>query len=162
MELIKRAGIAVLGTIATLGWWTIRGPGDDHGETVKEVPKVVWEGGTPVTIDATCSHEGKLHLSFNRSRPEDEEGPDQSLEVNVTLPAGEHSYTIEVPAKVHGYVELGVDKPPVGAKASVQVHAGGKLAAENKEELTAPLQEGYAFFAQVFMNDYAAGEVGDD
>ena len=161
MDLIKRAVIAVLGTVATLAWWTFRGP-PDHTEMLSEVPAVVWEGGTPVTIAASNSHEGKLHLSFNRKNPKGDTEPDISLEANVKLAPGDHTYTIQVPPAVHGYVELGIDAPPVGAKAAVKVHVGDKVAAEDEAQLDAPLEKGYAFFAQIYMQDYAAAEVDED
>lgn len=161
MDLIKRAVIAVLGTAVTLGWWTLRGP-DGHTEMLSEVPGVVWEGGSAVTIKASNSHEGKLHLTFNRTSPKGDSEPDDSIETSVMLAPGDHIYTIQVPPAVRGYVELGIEAPPVGAKAAVKVQVGDKVAAEDDVQLDAPLEKGYAFFAQIYMGDYAAAEPGDD
>lgn len=162
MGLVRRAIFAVLGTALTLAWWTIRGPADDHTETLSEVPAVIWEGGTAVTISASNSQEGNLHLTFNRQSSKGEDEPDDSIVTNVKLAPGDHTYTIQVPPAVHGYVELGIDAPPIGAKAAVKVHVGEKVAAEDAAQLEAPLEKGYAFFAQVYIGDYAAAEEGDD
>lgn len=157
MGLIKRAFMMLLGVGVTLGYWSLRGPGADTTERLADVPAVVWEGGTAVNIAASCNQPGKLHLSFGR-RPLDakEDHPsDQSLEVEVPLEVGDHNYKVEVPAGVHGYVELGISQPTVGAIASVRVQVAEHVA-EDAAQLTAPLEQGTAFFAQLHMNDYAS------
>jgi hypothetical protein len=53
------------------------------------------------------------------------------LDVNMPQPSGEARYEIKVPSGVHGYVALGIDQPAVGAKASVRVRVGDRVAAED-------------------------------
>jgi hypothetical protein len=158
MDLIKRAGTAALGVAVTLGWWTLRGSEPDNTKRITSVPDVVWEGGTSVTIEVSSNQPGKLHLSFGRQGSE-RDAHEEMIEANVALDAGDHRYDINIPSGVHGYVELGFDSPPLGSKASVRVRIGDRVVAEDSGELDRPLEPNTAFFAQVHMQDYAAGAV---
>jgi hypothetical protein len=159
MSLLKRALLGILGTVAVLVWWTLRPGSEGEHHSLTQMPKTVWEGGKEIVIDVASSEAAELRVSFSRKGAREGE-PDPMIEVTEPVAAGEHSYTVQVPPAVHGYVELAIKTPQIGAKAEVHVRVGGEVVAEDSNELTSALKDNEAFFAQVHMNDYAAGESG--
>jgi hypothetical protein len=149
------AGLAVV-----LAWWTIRGPGDDHTESTRKIPAVVWDGGAgSMTIHAETSCPAQMRVGFSDHR-EDVEDP-RSLNAWEDIPAGRHSWTIDVPAEVGGYVELSATEPKPGDTLSWSIEAAGTTVDEQSETLEQPLQQGYGFFIQSYFDDYATGTLGD-
>ena len=69
------------------------------------------------------------------------------LETWQKIPAGKHTFDIDVPANVSGSVGVRVDEPSVGAKVKIAVRANGELVGEDAMTLEKPLEAGYGFFA---------------
>jgi hypothetical protein len=162
--LMKKGIMAILGVVVMLGWWTVRGwlDGSASAESYSHIPEKVWDGGGgPVTIEVEGSEEGRVSASFETHLPVDDANH-KYLESWERISAGKHSFTIEVPPNVGGTVEMSIDSPQVGATVHVAVRIGDRLVAEDSSTLDAPLQPGYGFFAQVHLDDYATGKLGED
>lgn len=147
-RILKRAALAVLGVIVTLAWWTLTGShGSDH--SVKGIPSKVWEGdgGTlAVALDTTSA--ARFSISFGDNK-------DKRLEVWTPVQAGEHTWTISIPRGAGGYIELDAVDPKPGDKLHWEITLNGKTVDEQSETLNGPLQPGYAFFLQVYHDDYS-------
>lgn len=150
---------SLVGLALVLGWWTLRGPGASDTETSDSIPSVVWDGGKAVTIrtDTTCP--AQLRVSFN-DHAEDVESP-RSLESWEDVPAGTHSWTIDVPHEVGGYVELSAENPKPGDRLHWTIQLGGDTIDEQTETLEQALEPGAGFFLQSYFDDYASGELGE-
>lgn len=156
-SLLFRAGMALLGVVVTLGWWSISG--DSSGvSSVQGIPSKVWAGGAgklQIEVDTTCA--ARFSVSFNEGG---EDG--RSLETWTTVPAGHHRWTIDVPSSVGGYIELGAESPKVGDRLTWKILVNGKVIDEQNESLDEELTSGYAFFLQTYLEDYSAGRFGTD
>jgi hypothetical protein len=149
---------SVLGVALVLAWWTLRDNVVSTGETADRIPALVWEGGAgKLTIETDASSAAQMRVSFS------EEGDDgRSLETWEDISPGRHSWTIDVPRGVGGYVELGAVEPRPGDRLSWKVSLNGSLLDQQSETLEAALEPGYAFFLQTYFDDYATGQLGDD
>lgn len=151
-RLAVRLGLALLGMVLTLTWWTIH-PGNSHIQSSSHIPDKVWSGGNTLEIEVDSSTAATMRVSF--SQHDKPAGEQQTMETYEKIPAGAHSWTISVPARVGGYIEIEADKPSVGDKLSMKVKSNGKLADEQSEKLEQALQSGYVFALQVHFDDYA-------
>jgi len=156
-NIMVRAGLAVLGLVLTLAWWTMRG--GDSGQTAEGIPSKVWEGGTgDLRVEAESSCPVRFSISFSEMG---EQGEVRSHSAWEKKPAGAHSWTVGVPPKVGGIVEMCCESPKVGDKLSWKITASGKLADEQNESLDGALKPGYAFCTQAGFADYASGKLGE-
>jgi hypothetical protein len=152
-----------LGLAVVLAWWTLRdgvvGTGPDT-DTVSEIPTRVWEGGAgTLSIEVDTSTPAQMRIDFG----EDDDGtPARSMDAWQEIGAGHHSFSIDVPAGVGGYVELGAVAPEPGDSLSWTISAGGAVVDEQSDTLERPLEEGYAFFLQSYFDEYATGTLGED
>jgi hypothetical protein len=155
--LLKRMIMAILGVAVTLAWWSIRG-GDSNTETADRIPISVWGGGGgTMEIEVTTSVAAHMSVTFNENSDDG-----RSLDTREEIEPGTHSWTIDVPAGVGGYVELGAIDPEQGAQMSWQIRLNGQVIDEQSDLLEEPLEEGYAFFIQSYYDDYSAGELSRD
>ena len=151
-RLAIRAGLAVLGMVITLTWWTVRRD-DSHTQSSSRVPEKVWSGGHTLEIEVESTSEATMRVSFSqRDKPA---GEQQTLETYEKMAAGTRSWTIDVPAHVGGYIEIQAEKPNPGDRLAMKVKSDGKFVNEQTEKLEQPLQAGYAFFLQVHYDDYS-------
>ena len=152
---------SAVGLALMLGWWTLTGDGDDpNSESASSIPTTVWEGGgARLAIEASTSSAAQMRVSFNK---EGEDGEERHLETQEDVAAGHHSWTIDVPSGVGGYVELGAVDPKPGDELSWTVAVDGETVDEQTEALEKPLEENYAFFLQAYFDDYASGTLGED
>ena len=150
-----RAGLAVLGVAITLAWWTIH-PGDSHTQSSSHIPDKVWAGGNDLEIEVESSVAATMRVSF--SQHDKPAGEQQTLETYEKIPAGARSWTISVPARVGGYIEIEAEKPNSGDKLAMKVKSNGKIVDEQAEKLEGPLQAGTAFFLQVHFDDYSKAD----
>jgi len=146
----------VVGVAICIGIWTvqdrIRGGGDSASDNI---PRQVWGGGAgSVTIEAEANQPAVLSASF-------EEG-DDFMETWQKIPAGKHSFTIDVPADVSGSVELRIDDPEVGATIKLSMTQDGRLLGESFKRLDAPLEPGWGFASGIGVEDYAEGKVHEN
>jgi len=157
-NLVIRIGIAVLGMVITLTWWTIR-KGDSHVQSVSKIPAKVWAGGHTLEVEAETSCAAKMSISFTDiSKPI---GEQPRLETLEKVGPGTYSWTIDVPEKVGGYIELDADAPQVGDALKIKVKVDGKYVGEDSDKLEKPLQAGYAFGVQRYYQDYSKAAPGE-
>jgi hypothetical protein len=145
------AGVAVM-----IAWWTFTGSEDDpNHETASSIPTTVWEGGGGrLAIEADTTTVAQMRVSFS----ERGEGNQRWLETHEDVGPGHHSWAIDVPNGVGGYVELGAVDPQPGDELSWTLAVNGETVDEQSEALEEPLQKGYAFFIQTYFDDYATAD----
>ncbi len=162
--LAKRAIIAVVGVVIVLAWWTLRGGHDNNVTSSAKIPAKVWEGGAgKVTIEVESSDPATMRADFESTEPMDSGKSHRRLQTWEKVEAGQHSWTIEVPAATQGILEFEAVVPKVGSKLTWTVHAGDKQIAQDSQTLNEPLQANEAFFLQVELQDFATGKlVGED
>jgi hypothetical protein len=158
----KRLVFGVLGVAVTLGYWTAKGWFvDDANATMKHIPEKVWDGGGgTITIETESTEAARVYVSFESNNIGDDDH--KFLETWEKVEPGFHAFKIDVPPGVSGTAEVDVENPKVGSKARVAVRVNGEIAIEDKQELTEPLKPGWAFAAQVQLEDYAKGTPGND
>jgi hypothetical protein len=151
--MLVRIGITVLGAAITLAWWTYTG-GHAKVESKNRIPAKVWDGGAVLlTIETEATSAAQMRISFG----EDKKNDGKRLETYEDVPAGAHSWTIDVPPRVGGYVELGAVNPNVGDKLEWKIRLNDRVVDEQSETLNEPLRHGYAFFIQSYFEDYSKG-----
>jgi hypothetical protein len=149
-----------VGLALVLGWWTLRAPGDSHTESASHIPQVVWSGGAgklTIHTESTCA--AQMRVSFSEHSEEQKEP--RLLETYEDVPAGSHSWTIDVPGDVGGYVELSATSPQPGDQLHWTIEVGGNTVDEQADTLEKPLEQGYAFFLQSYFDEYATGDLGE-
>ena len=157
---LKRGLIALLGMALTLAWWSIR-PGRDKHSSAEHIPSSVWDGGGgELTIETDASCAATLRVSFYERDKELGEG--RQLETWEKIPAGSRTWTIRVPPRAGGTVELEADSPPVGARLRYTLAVNGRVVDEQAESLDEKLQSGYAFFLQTEFDDYGTAQLSED
>jgi hypothetical protein len=151
-NLLIRAGIAVLGVVITLTWWTIR-KGDSHTQSANHIPAKVWAGGHTLEVEIESSCTAKMSVTFSdHTKPI---GEQTTLETYESVAAGSHSWSIDVPAGVGGYVELEAEAPKVGDTLKMKIKVDGKFVDEDGQKLESPLAAGYVFAVQQHYDDYS-------
>lgn len=162
-SLVKRVVLSVLGVAVMLGYWTVKGWFvNDADATVAQIPAKVWDGGgASVVVEVETTDAGRVNISFETGHLDD--GSDHKMmEAWEQVGPGLHTWTIDVPPATWGTAEVDVPAPKVGSKARVTVKVGGVTAVEDVQTLDEPLKDGYAFFAQVSLDDYAKGTPAED
>ncbi|HEV8200095.1 MAG TPA: hypothetical protein VGS03_08745 [Candidatus Polarisedimenticolia bacterium] len=159
----KRLVLSALGVVVMLGSWTVKGWFvEDANATMKHIPDKVWDGGGgTITVETDSTEAARVYVSFETNVAIDDAGH-KFLETWERVEPGFHAFRIEVPPGVSGTAEVDVENPKVGSKARVAVRVNGEIAIEDKQELTEPLKPGWAFAAQVELEDYAKGTPGND
>ena len=152
-KLLVRGGLSLVGMAVMLGWWTW-GPKEKqtHAEQ-SQIPAKILTGGQSLEIDAESSSAATMSVSFeDLNKP----GGEQMLvDSHEKIPAGPHTWTIDVPAGVGGYIELEADHPNPGDTLTMRVHMNGSLVDEQSDKLDSPLQPNTAFFVQDHFDDYS-------
>jgi hypothetical protein len=162
-NLAKRVVLSILGVALTLGIWTVKGwlMGEANA-TVSHIPDKVWDGGGgKVFLEVETTDPGRVSASFETNDGVDSKDH-KYLETWERVAPGQHTYAIEVPAHVSGTVEIDSDAPKVGSKVRIALKVDGRTVAEDVQTLNEPLQQGYGFFAQISLEDYATGTRGED
>jgi hypothetical protein len=162
--LMKKGLMAILGLVVVLGAWTVRGwfEGSASAQSASHIPAKVWDGGGgQVTIEVEASEPGTVSATFETNLQIDDP-KHKFLESWERVSEGKHIFNVDVPANVGGTVEMSIEHPQLGATVHVVVRIGDRLVAEDSLTLDAPLQPGYGFTAQVVLDDYATGRLGED
>lgn len=162
--LVRKVLGAIAGVAICIAIWTLqdRVTGGGGGDSADSIPQEVWGGGAGVvTIEAETSEPGSISAIFESNVPGGDPGHGY-LESWQEIPAGKHTFEVDVPANVSGSVWVRVDKPSVGAKVKVAVRVDGKLVAEDWSRLDEPLEAGYGFAAGVEIDDYARGKAAEE
>jgi len=159
----KRLVLSALGVAVMCGYWTVKGWFvEDANATMKHIPDKVWDGGGgTITVETESTEAARVYVSFETNVAIDN-ADHKFLETWERVEPGFHAFKIEVPPGVSGTAEVDVENPKVGSKARVAVRVNGEIAIEDKQELTEPLKPGWAFAAQVELEDYAKGTPGRD
>src|SRR5687767_12771995 len=133
----------ILGVIVCIGIWEVKallgfGP---QVESASAMPAKLWDGGgATVTIRTDLSHPGYVHFMFS------EAGDDgRRMEGRQAVEAGTRDFTIDVPKGASCSIDLGIESPPIGAKARIEYRLGDRLMMADENTLAEPLKEGWAF-----------------
>jgi hypothetical protein len=119
----------------------------------------VWAGGGgTLSIEVESSCPARFSVSFN----ERDKADPKMLETWTKVGPGTHSWTIDVPPGVGGYIELGGEHPAVGDRLRFRILVNNQVVNEQADTLHEALQSGYAFFIQAHFNDYASGSMEGD
>jgi len=156
--LVKRGALAVLGVAVTLAWWTLRG-GGTGSQAQQGIPSRVWSGGggsLAIQVETTCP--AKMSIGFD-ARDEEKR---KSLEVWEPIAAGARSWTIDVPPRAGGYIELNADNPKVGDRLKWTISLNGQVIDEQSETLDEALRPNYAFFLQLHVDDYSQAKPDEE
>jgi hypothetical protein len=158
-RLLLRVGIALLGMVVTLTWWTIH-KGGSSVQSSSRIPEKVLAGGHKLEVEIETSCPATMRISFDDLSKTS--GEQQILQSWEKIPAGMKSWTIDVPAGLGGYIELGADGPQVGDKLTMRIKVNGVLVDEQSESLKEPLQPNTAFFLQQQFEDYSRAKKDND
>jgi len=159
-RLLKRWLLTLVGVAVTLVWWSIR-PDNDKHSSVEHIPASVWDGGGGVlTIEADASCPATLRVSFYER--DKGIGAGRQLETWEKIPAGSRTWTIQVPPRAGGTVELDAETPKVGDRLRYTLTVNGHVVDEQAQNLDEELASGYAFFLQTEFDDYGKAQISED
>ena len=154
---VKALVRSLLGLVLVLGWWTFTGNLVSTDRAMAKIPASVFGGGGgQFEIEAETTTPARLMVGFS-----DESG-DRNLESYEDVPAGTFRWKIDVPSEIGGYIELNATAPKAGDRLKFRLLSNGRTVFEDAEQLDQPLEPGYAFFVQAYVEDYAKGELSDD
>jgi hypothetical protein len=157
-KLLLKAGMAVLGVVVTLLWWTYHEKGSS-AQSVSHIPSKVAAGGNQLEIVAEASTPSTMRVLFeDLSKPA---GQQILIESWEKIPAGPHSWTVDVPAGIGGSIELNADHPHAGDTLSTRVKVNGKEIDQQTDKLERPLEPNTAFFVQFHYDDFSKASAGD-
>src|SRR5262249_14045351 len=147
----------VLGLVLVLGWWTLTGNNITTEKAQNKIPASVWGGGAgKVQIEAETTTAARMMIGFSRGNQ------DENLETYEDVPAGTFRWTIDVPSDTGGYVELNATAPKAGDRLKFRIVSNGRSVIDDSRQLDQPLEPGYAFFVQAYLDDYAKGKLSRD
>ena len=151
-KLLIRGGLSLLGTAAILTWWTIH-PGTSNVKQEARIPAKFGDGGNRLDISVESSTPATMSVDFNDHTKE--VGSQMLAHALEKIPAGSHSWSIDVPAHIGGYIELEADHPNAGDKLTMRVRMNGSLVDEQTDSLEKPLEPNTAFFLQDHFDNYS-------
>ena len=155
--MIKKLLMGLLSMVAALTWWTIKGDGRHH-ESLHAMPAKVWDGGGgTITLVVNSTTAGRASISFYEDK---KKGRD--LVAEEAVGAGAHSWSVEVPRNVGGYVEFNTDTPKVGDRISWTISKDGRRVLTDAIALDQPLEKGYVFALSQHFDDYSLARGGGD
>lgn len=158
-RLLLRVGLSVLGCVATLLWWTYH----DKGSSVhssSHIPAKVAEGGNQLEVSVEANTPCTLRIDFHDLRKPP--GSQMLLQSWEKIATGSHSWTIDVPSGIGGYIELDADHPEPGATLTERVSINGKETFNETDRLDSALEPNTAFFVQVYYEDYSKPSANPD
>jgi hypothetical protein len=154
---VKAIVRTLIGFALVLGWWAFTGNVISTQKAVPRIPATVFGGGAAkIEIEAETTTPARVMIGFSRNEQ------DEHLESFEDVPAGTYRWAIDVPSATGGYVELNAVEPKAGDRLKVRIAANGRTVFEDSDQLTQPLEPGYGFFVQAYLDDYAKGKVSRD
>jgi len=151
-KLLVRIGMALLGMVVTLAWWTYHDKGSNV-QSSNHIPAKLGNGGNQMEIWTQTSTPSAVRITFEDiQKPA---GQQILLETWEKIPAGTRNFTVEVPSGVGGYIELEADHPNPGDTLSARMKINGKEVEHQTERLDSPLQPNTAFFVQFHYDDFS-------
>jgi hypothetical protein len=161
--LVRKVLGAIAGVVICIAIWTIQDKLTGGDDAVESIPQEVWGGGAgTVTLEVEASEPAYVSASFETNSFSLGDDGHEYLESWQKVPAGKHTFEIDVPADVSGSVWVRVDEPSVGAKVKLVLRANGEVVGEDAMTLEKPLEEGYGFAAGLEVEDYAKGKLTDE
>ena len=158
-KLLLRLGLSVLGTAITLIWWTYHDKGS-NAQSMNHIPARVAQGGNQLVIEVQGSTDSTMRVDFEDvSKPS---GQQILLNAWQKVPAGSHSWTIDIPSGIGGYSEFEADHPNPGDLLTQRVKINGKEVDSQTERLDSPLQPNTAFFVQFQRDDFSRSEAAPE
>jgi hypothetical protein len=155
-KLILRLGLSALGVAATLLWWTYHNTGSS-AQSVSHIPAKVGEGGNRLVVETETTTPSTFRINFDDLRKPI--GQQILVESWEKIPAGPHSWTVDIPSGIGGYIELEADHPRPGDTLTQRIHINGKEVDSQSERLDSALQPDTAFFVQFHRDDFSRAEV---
>lgn len=144
----KKLAISICSMVAVLVWWTITGTGGYDYEQLDRWPTTVFGGGeSQLRIEVELNQPGRLYATFERWDESTEEW--EGVEYDQPLASGDHTFTTDAGAGASADFEIDIDEPTVGAKLSLKLFLGDEEVHHETDELTQPLEDGYAFVVSV-------------
>jgi|307.fasta_scaffold33302_3 hypothetical protein len=151
-KLLLRLGLSIVGTIVTLLWWTYHDKGS-NAQSMSHIPAKLAEGGNQLLVEVEGSTPSTMRIDFeDLSKP-----VGQQILMNAweKVPAGPHTWTVDIPSGVGGYIEFEADQPKPGDTLTQRVKINGKEVDSQTERLDSPLEPNTAFFVQFQRNDFS-------
>jgi hypothetical protein len=154
-KFILRLGFSALGVAATLLWWTYHNTGSS-AQSVSHIPAKVGQGGNQLVVEAETTTPASLRLNFEDLRKP--AGQQILVECWEKIPAGPHSWTVDIPSGIGGYIELEADHPNPGDTLTQRIRINGKEVDSQSERLDSAMQPNTAFFVQFHRDDFSSAE----
>jgi len=151
-KLLLRLGLSIVGTIVTLLWWTYHDKGS-NAQSMSHIPAKLAEGGNQLLVEVEGSTPSTMRIDFeDLSKP-----VGQQILMNAweKVPAGPHTWTVDITSGVGGYIEFEADQPKPGDTLTQRVKINGKEVDSQTERLDSPLEPNTAFFVQFQRNDFS-------
>jgi len=158
-KLLLRLGLSVLGTIVTLLWWTYHDKGS-NAQSMSHIPAKLAEGGNQLLVEVEGSTPSTMRIDFeDLSKP-----VGQQILMNAweKVSAGPHTWTVDIPSGVGGYIEFEADQPKPGDTLTQRVKINGKEVDSQTERLDSPLEPNTAFFVQFQRNDFSHADAAPE
>lgn len=154
-RLLLRLGLSVLGTVVTLLWWTYHDKGSS-AQSMSHIPAKVADGGNQLVIEVEGSTASTMRIDFeDLSKPV---GQQILLNAWEKVPAGPHTWTVDIPSGIGGYIEFEADHPNPGDTLTQRVKINGKEVDSQTDRLDSALEPNTAFFVQFERNDFSQAE----
>jgi hypothetical protein len=154
-KLILRLGLSVLGVAATLLWWTYRDK-PSSAQSMSHIPEKLGEGGNQLIVETETTTPSTLRLNLeDLHKPA---GQQILLDAWEKIPAGPHSWTIDIPSGIGGYIELEADHPNPGDTLTQRVRINGKQVDSQSDRLDSALEPNTAFFVQFQRDDFGSAD----
>ena len=158
-KLLLRLGLSALGVAATLLWWTYHGTGSKV-QSSSHIPAKIGDGGNQLVVEVEGSTAATLRINFDDIRKPI--GEQILLESWEKVPAGSHSWVVDVPSGVGGYIEFEADHPNPGDTLTQRVKMNGKEVDSQTDRLESALEPNTAFFVQFHRNDFSSAASGPE
>ena len=154
-KLILRLGLSALGIAATLLWWTYHDTGSS-AQSMSHIPAKVGEGGNRLVVETETTTPSTFRITFDDLRKP--VGQQILVESWEKIPAGPHSWTVDIPSGIGGYIELEADHPNSGDTLTQRIRINGKEVDSQSDRLDSALQPNTAFFVQFHRDDFSSAE----
>ena len=154
-KLILRLGLSALGIAATLLWWTYHDTGSS-AQSMSHIPAKVGEGGNRLVVETETTTPSTLRITFDDLRKP--VGQQILVESWEKIPVGPHSWTVDIPGGIGGYIELEADHPNPGDTLTQRIRINGKEVDSQSDRLDSALQPNTAFFVQFHRDDFSSAD----
>src|SRR6185436_9568694 len=124
--------------------------------SMSHIPAKVGEGGNRLVVETETTTPATLRINFDDLRKPI--GQQILLESWEKIPVGPHSWTVDIPSGIGGYIELEADHPNPGDTLTQRIRINGKEVDSQSDRLDSALQPNTAFFVQFHRDDFSSAE----